>query len=302
MRRASRARSTARPSTPAANPITCWSTRASSARDLRMTSGKMNPLDNIRLVLVGTLYTGNVGSSCRAMANMGIRHLRLAAPNLQNSWEEGERLAVHATDILAGREEFATFEDAVADCVAVVGTTAREGLYRQHVKAPRDCAGDILSIAETGPVALVFGREDKGLLNEEIMRCTHLIRIPVDVGYTSLNLSQAVVICCYELYTALGIYQPPHEKSAPAVMERKIRLLDIWREMLLEVGYMEPEKADHMMQGFQRIFSRGVFTDDDVSMMMGVARQAQWAARQDPQKLIEEVTKSAKEHPARPKE
>ena len=96
-----------------------------------MSDTAANPLDNIRVVLVGTLYTGNVGSSCRAMANMGIRHLRLAAPNLQNSWDEGERLAVHATDIMNAREEFATFEEAVADCVAVVGTTAREGLYRQ---------------------------------------------------------------------------------------------------------------------------------------------------------------------------
>ena len=144
----------------------------------------MSALDNIRVVLVGTLYTGNVGSSCRAMANMGIKNLVLAAPNLQNSWEEGERMAVHATDILANRRETATFEEAVADCVAVVGTTAREGLYRQHVKAPRDCAADLLSLAETGPVALVFGREDKGLLNEEIAQCTHLIRIPVDEGYT----------------------------------------------------------------------------------------------------------------------
>ena len=78
----------------------------------------MNPLDNIKVVLVGTLYTGNVGSSCRAMANMGFRHLVLAAPNLQNSWDEGERMAVHATDIMNSREEFATFEEAVADCVA----------------------------------------------------------------------------------------------------------------------------------------------------------------------------------------
>ena len=74
-------------------------------------------LDNIRVVLVGTLYTGNVGSSCRAMANMGFRNLVLAAPNLQNSWDEAERMAVHATDILAARREFATFEEAVADCV-----------------------------------------------------------------------------------------------------------------------------------------------------------------------------------------
>ena len=239
----------------------------------------MNPLDNIRVVLVGTLYTGNVGSSCRAMANMGVRHLRLAAPNLQNSWDEGERLAVHATDIMAAREEFATFEEAVADCVAVVGTTAREGLYRQHVKAPRDCAGDILALAEQGPVALVFGREDKGLLNEEIAQCTHLIRIPVDEGYTSINLSQAVLVTCYEMFTASGRYQPPHEKAPPAPQAQKMQLMKNWAAMLEEIGFMKSVQADHFMQGFHRVFSRGVFTKDDAALMLGVARQAIWAAK-----------------------
>lgn len=237
----------------------------------------MNPLENIRVVLVGTLYTGNVGSSCRAMANMGIHHLRLAAPNLQNSWEEGERLAVHATDILNAREEFATFEEAVQDCVAVVGTTAREGLYRQHVKSPRDCASDILSLAETGPVALVFGREDKGLLNEEIAQCTHLIRIPVDVGYTSINLAQAVLITCYEFFTASGRYVPIHEKAPPAPQAQKMQLMKNWSKMLEEIGFMKSEQAEHFMQGFHRVFSRGVFTKDDAALMLGVARQAIWA-------------------------
>jgi len=238
----------------------------------------VSALDNIRVVLVGTLYTGNVGSACRAMANMGIRHLRLAAPNLQNSWDEGERLAVHATDILSAREEFATFEEAVADCVAVVGTTAREGLYRQHVKAPRDCAPDLLSIAETGPVALVFGREDKGLLNEEVAQCTHLIRIPVSEGYTSINLAQAVLITCYEFFAASGSYQPPHEKAPPAPQAQKAQLMKNWAEMLLDIGFMKEEQRAHFMQGFQRVFSRGVFTRDDAALLLGVARQARWAA------------------------
>ncbi len=237
-----------------------------------------NPLDNIRVVLVGTLYTGNVGSSCRAMANMGIRHLRLAAPNLQNSWEEGERMAVHATDVMNSREEFATFEEAVADCIAVVGTTAREGLYRQHVKAPRDCAADILALAAQGPVAVVFGREDKGLLNEEVAQCTHLVRIPVDEGYTSINLSQAVLITCYELFTASGRYEPPHEKAPPAPQAQKMQLMKNWSEMLCEIGFMKPVQAEHFMQGFHRVFSRGVFTRDDAALMLGVARQARWAA------------------------
>ena len=240
----------------------------------------MNPLDNIRVVLVGTLYTGNVGSSCRAMANMGIRHLRLAAPNLQSAWDEGLRLAVHATDILENREEFASFEEAVADCIAVVGTTAREGLYRQHVKAPRDCAADLLALAEQGPVALVFGREDKGLLNEEIAQCTHLSRIPVDEGYTSINLSQAVLITCYEFFTASGRYEPPHEKAPPAPQAQKMQLMKNWSQMLCDIGFMKPIQAEHFMQGFHRVFSRGVYSKDDAALLLGVARQAIWTAKQ----------------------
>ena len=237
----------------------------------------MNPLDNVRVVLVGTLYTGNVGSACRAMANMGVRNLVLAAPNLQNGWDEGERIAVHAADIMAARRETATLEEAVADCVAVVGTTAREGLYRQHAVSPRDCAADILSLASTGPVALVFGREDKGLLNEEVAQCTHLVRIPVDGRYTSLNLSQAVLITCYELFTATGDYRPPREKAPPAPQAQKAQLMKNWSAMLEEIGFMKPEQAGHFMQGFHRVFSRGVFTRDDAALMLGVARQAIWA-------------------------
>lgn len=235
-------------------------------------------LDNIRVVLVGTLYTGNVGSSCRAMANMGIRHLRLAAPNLQNSWEEGERMAVHATDVMAAREEYPSLAEAVADCIAVVGTTAREGLYRQRAKSPRECAGEILSLAAQGPVALVFGREDKGLENDEIAMCTHLLRIPVDARYTSLNLSQAVLISCYELFAAGGEYEPPREKAPPAVQAQKAQLAKNWSKMLCDIGFMKPCQSDHFMHGFQRIFSRGVFTRDDAALMLGVARQASWRA------------------------
>ena len=240
----------------------------------------MSALDNIKVVLVGTLYSGNVGSACRAMANMGIRKLVLAAPNIQNGWDEGERMAVHADDVLHNRQEFETFEEAVADCVAVVGTTARGGLYRQHVKAPRDCAADLLALAETGPVALVFGREDKGLLNEEIAQCTHLIRIPVDEGYTSINLAQAVLITCYEMFTASGSYQPPHEKAPPAPQAQKQQLMKNWQIMLRDIGFIADDKqTEHMMQGIHRIFSRGVFTRDDAAIMLGVARQALWAHR-----------------------
>ena len=92
-----------------------------------------NVLENIRIVLVGTLYSGNVGSVCRAMANMGVSDLVLAAPRICDNWEEAVRMAVHADNILAQHRKVETFEEAVADCSWVVGTTARGGLYRQHV-------------------------------------------------------------------------------------------------------------------------------------------------------------------------
>ncbi len=240
----------------------------------------MNPLENIRIVLVGTLYSGNVGSICRAMANMGLRQLTLAAPRIVDDWSEGRRLAVHAVDILEARQEVATLQEAIADCAAVVGTTARGGLYRATVQTPRLLAPEILRIAERAPVAIVFGREDQGLHNDEIARCTHLVRIPVDEAYQSLNLSQALLIVAYELYTATGTYISPVEEAVSlATQATKETLNAKWRAAMLDIGFMDEQKADHMMQGFQRIFSRGVKTDPDARILLGAAHQMSWAGR-----------------------
>lgn len=240
----------------------------------------MSDLSNFRIVLVEPLYSGNVGSICRAMANMGMRELFLVAPRIVDGWEEGERLAVHATEQLQGRREVATLEEAVADCAAVVGTTARLGLYRQHVRTPRESAPELVRLAGQGKVALLFGREDKGLCNEEIGICTHLVRIPSADAYVSINLAQAVMICCYELFVAQGNYEPPQEKSDIAPAGHRLQMMKMWRQLLLDIGFMKPDKADHMMQGVQRIFARGALTVDDIHILMGIARQAEWAAKQ----------------------
>ncbi len=240
----------------------------------------MNPLDNIHIVLVGTLYSGNVGSVCRAMANMGLSRLTLVAPRILDGWDEGRRLAVHATDILDARRECATLAEALADCAAVVGTTARGGLYRATVQPPRVLAPAILRLAAQAPVAILFGREDQGLHNDEIARCTHLIRIPVAPRYQSLNLAQALLIVAYELYTATGTYVSPVEEAVSlATQATKDALMAKWRQAMLDIGFMDEQKADHMMQGFQRIFSRGVKTDPDASILLGAAHQASWAGK-----------------------
>lgn len=236
-------------------------------------------LENIRVVMVGPIYGGNVGSVCRAMSNMGLSDLVLVAPQDLNM-DDARKMACHAGEILEKRRVFATLAEAVEDCGAVVGTTARDGLYRKHSTNARDIAGKVLEVAATGKVALVFGREDNGLSNEELILCTHMVRIPTAPGHTSINVAQAVLICCYEIYTLSGVYEPPQEKSPEATSGLKERMFDMWKKTLLEIGFVSTDNADHMMFGLRRILSRGKLTTDDVKIMMGISRQTQWALKQ----------------------
>lgn len=234
---------------------------------------------DIRVVLVSPLYAGNVGSVCRAMANMGLSELVIVAPRIADEdWPEADRLAVHATNILASKQIVSTFREAIDGCVAVAGATARDGLYRGHIATVREAAPSLAAIAKSGKIALVLGREDNGLENDEIIQCTHLLRIPADDGYRSLNLAQAALICMYELRLAAGTPPLPPEKSPSASAGHRARLFEVWRKAMLATGFMKEDKADHMMQGFARIFSRGVKTQDDADIMLGVARQTLWAA------------------------
>lgn len=237
-------------------------------------------LDNIRVVLVGPLYGGNVGSVCRAMSNMGMSDLAVTDLERPLNMEEARMMACHAQDILENRTEFATVAEAVADCATVIGATARLGLYRLHAKPPREWAGKAVADAAKQRVALVFGREDDGLTNDELALCTQIINIPTVPEHTSLNLAQAVLVCCYEIFVASGVHEPVEEKSPEAPSDFRERMFDLWRETLLEIGFMESDKADHMMYGLRRILSRGALTVDDVRILMGIARQSLWAARQ----------------------
>ncbi|MBN2302430.1 MAG: RNA methyltransferase [Lentisphaerae bacterium] len=234
-------------------------------------------LDNIRVVLVNPLYGGNVGSVCRAMANMAISDLALVGPERLNM-DEARMMACHATDILDNRTEFETLHSAVSDCGVVMGATARKGLYRQHAKSPREWAAKALEAAQCGKVALVFGREDNGLMNDELALCTQIIQIPTCEEYPSINIAQAAMICCYELFVANGEFKAPEEKSPESRSEFRERMFGMWRETLLQIGFMKDDKADHMMLGLRRILSRGTLTEDDVKILMGIARQVSWSA------------------------
>jgi len=234
-------------------------------------------LQNIRIVMVNPLYSGNVGSVCRAMANMGLSDLALVTPR-RLDMVEARMMCCSATGILEAHRVFESLDAAVADCGLVMGASARPGLYRSHAQSPHELAPRILAASQTSKVALVFGREDNGLTNEELATCTQIIRIPSVDDYKSPNVSHAVMICCYELFAASGQYIPPAERSEEAPSLVREQMFALWREALLKMGFMKEDKALHMMLGLRRVLSRGKLTSNDVKILMGIARQAMWAA------------------------
>ena len=239
-----------------------------------------NPLANLRVVLVEPLFGGNVGAVCRAMNNNGITDLAIVNPRPETDWAEAEKLACNAKAQLAARREYPTLAEAVADCTVVAGSSARTGFYRDVAVSPRAFAPVALESAGAGHrVALVFGREDKGLFNEEIALCTHVLQIPSSDLYRSLNLAQAVMVCCYELFVASGRFSPSEERAEEASSDLRERMFALWREMMIETGFTHRQKLDHMMMGLRRIFSRGRLTVPDVKILMGLAKQSIWVAQ-----------------------
>ena len=236
-------------------------------------------LDRVVIILSAPAYGGNVGSICRAMMNMGLSRLRIGAPRGNLFEDELRKMALGAVSIYEQREEFDTVADAAADCGMLAATSARTGFYRDHARSPREWAPVLLEEAAAGgTVGVLFGNEISGLANDELKLATHIVRIPSAEAYTALNLAQAVMVCAYELYQASGEFEAASERSPQATVAMRERMFEFWRETMLDIGFAKEDKLEHMMMGLRRILTRGELSEKDVKILMGLARQSQWAA------------------------
>ncbi len=159
-------------------------------------------LHNIRIILVNTSHPGNIGATARAMKNMGLRHLYLVDPKEFPSAVATGR-AVSAVDILESAVVTSTLEEAIVDCGLVIGASARSRRVPWPLLSPPQCAEKVADESRNNKVALVFGREDAGLTNEELQLCHYHVNIPADEEYSSLNLAAAVMVISYEVRMAL---------------------------------------------------------------------------------------------------
>jgi TrmH family RNA methyltransferase len=156
-------------------------------------------LDRIVVVLDHPQNVVNIAGVMRAMLNMGLGRLRLVEPDDFDPWRI-EGIAHRSRPLIEATEIVSTLEEAVADCVFVVGTTARARTATRNYGRPRSLAAEMLERATDGPVALVFGREDRGLTNDGLDRCDRIAIIPTHAEYSSLNLAQAFLVMAYEIH------------------------------------------------------------------------------------------------------
>lgn len=222
-----------------------------------------------RVVLVEPMHDGNVGAVARSMGNFGFEDLFMVNPCPLT--EEAFKRAKHAGEILRNAAVVSTFEEAVADCSLVVGTSGIVTYGEKHFvripEAPRTFAEK--AGAHEGRVALVFGPEDLGLTQEQLERCDVLVHIPSHEGYPVLNLSHAVSIILYEIFLAGNPVSQPRAAST----EEREKLFEFFHELLAAIDYPEfrREKTEVM---FRRLMGRAVPTKWEFYTIMGVLSDA----------------------------
>ncbi len=248
----------------------------------------MDLLPRCRIVLVRPHYAGNLGATARVMRNFGLSDLVLVAPYASTNDLDARRMATHGLGVLDAARVVPDIGTALADCVFSLATSSMTaGVFRSGtIGTAAEKMPELLASAEMGPVAIVFGPEPHGLSNEEIGLCHGMVNIPSDSTSGSLNLAQAVAICCYELRKAWsklvndarGKPEIPERAVAPFVDQN--RMFEHLREALTEIGYLFGEKGDSLMHALRQLIGRSLPTPQEVKILHGLARQILWTANQ----------------------
>jgi tRNA/rRNA methyltransferase len=235
-------------------------------------------MEDIRIVLVSPQGQMNIGSVARAMRNVGLKELALVNPAGPSLHHDAWVMAVHAHDVLEDALIFSHLADALADCTWVIGTTRRRGKEREGVIDPRQMAAEIAEIIQQNKVAVVFGPEDRGLTNRDLDLCQRLVNIPAHEAYGSLNLAQAVMIICYEIYLASHHKKGLSRAKKLATSEELEGMYRHMEEALLRIDFLDRNSPKRMMAVLRRIFSKAQLDPREVRVLRGICRQANWYA------------------------
>jgi TrmH family RNA methyltransferase len=230
----------------------------------------------IRIVLVDPAHPGNIGAAARAMKNMGLNELHLVRPRYFPNSEATAR-ASGAEDVLNAARVHEHFEDAIAECGLVVGTSARSRHLSLDLLEPRECAEQMALAAQTNAVALVFGSERIGLTNVELARCNVLVTIPTNPDYSSLNLAMAVQVLAYELW----LQRRPEGSTRPALdvplatAQEMTRLYEHIEQVLDYIDFRDRTGGGNLMARIRRLFNRARLDQNEMNILRGILTAVQ---------------------------
>lgn len=241
-------------------------------------------LKKIRIVLVNTSHPGNIGATARAMKNMGLSSLYLVAPK-QHPTMEAYRRSAGANDVLDNAMVVDDLSKALSDCVWVAGTSARLRTIEWPILEPRECVQQGVDYLGEGDIAIIFGRENSGLTNEEMEKCNALLHIPTNAEYSSLNLAAAVQVVCYEFRLALINEKTTvpkskkHREDALASAEKLDGMYQHLHEALDSLEFFGSNNPDVVMRRLKGLFNRANTTQREVSIIRGVCSAIQGRKR-----------------------
>ncbi|WP_034916389.1 tRNA (cytosine(32)/uridine(32)-2'-O)-methyltransferase TrmJ [Erwinia sp. 9145] len=230
-------------------------------------------LQNIRIVLVETSHTGNMGSVARAMKTMGLTNLYLVNPLVKPD-SQAIALAAGASDVIGDAHIVDTLDEALAGCSLVVGTSARSRSLPWPMLDPRECGIKSVEEGQQAPVALVFGRERVGLTNDELQKCHYHVAIAANPDYSSLNLAMAVQIIAYEVRMAFlqsqVMPEPQYEASPYPLVDDLERFYQHMEQMMLSSGFIREGSPGQVMSKLRRLYTRARPERDELNILRGM--------------------------------
>lgn len=229
-------------------------------------------LSAVRVVLYEPQDPVNIAAAIRAMKNMGCSNLYLVR-SVEYDPYRLEGIAHDTGDIIERIQNCETIEQALEGCVRVAGFTARRRAAKRNVTNPKMASAELLEFATSGPVALLFGREDKGLPNEILDRAHVVVTIPT-TDHASLNLAQAVLIALYELHLsaadATRTLAPPRKDAPPATAEEYERLFTDTERALYAIEFFKTRFHEHIMRSLRMLFYRAAPDSRELALLRAV--------------------------------
>ena len=223
----------------------------------------------IKFILFEPSHPGNVGAAARAIKTMGFDNLCLINPT-EHPHPEARARSTGALDVLLDAEVCGNLQDAIKGCGLIIGTTSRARRISVPITNIRETAPGIVAEAEEKPVAVIFGPETSGLINEQVDCCNQLVNIPSVESYKSLNLAMAVQIVAYELRVASQALPSEIRARALASNEDIELFYNHLNQVLLETGFLDPKNPKQLMRRLRRLFNRAQMDENEINIMRGI--------------------------------